>query len=98
MLPRRVMLPSHRAKMRLLHPLHLLITLISQVKIKALNPHHRRQPSSSDRPTPTLNCYKKSIGALPTVIFSFYRRSMLIVHPHNDIHNYKLIDPILFSK
>jgi hypothetical protein len=34
--------------------------LISQAKIEALNPYHRRRPPFSDRPTPTIHYYKKS--------------------------------------
>jgi hypothetical protein len=39
----------------------------STAKIEALNPHHCCWPPSSDRPTPTLHCYKKVISTLVTL-------------------------------
>jgi hypothetical protein len=38
-----------------------------QVKIEALNPHHRCRPPSPDSLTPTLYCYKKIILTLITL-------------------------------
>jgi hypothetical protein len=41
--------------------------LLSRVKTEALNPYHHSRPPSSDRPTPTLCCYKKIISTLVTL-------------------------------
>jgi hypothetical protein len=41
--------------------------LPSQVKTKALNPHHRHKPPSPDRVTLTLHYYKKIISILTTI-------------------------------
>jgi hypothetical protein len=41
--------------------------LLSKVETEALNLHHHRRLPSPDRPTPTLNCYKKIISTLNTL-------------------------------
>jgi hypothetical protein len=41
--------------------------LPSRAETEALNLHHRHQPPSPDRLTPTLHCYKKVISTLATL-------------------------------
>jgi hypothetical protein len=41
--------------------------LHSRAETTTLNLHHRRHPSSSDCPTPTLYCYKKVMSILATL-------------------------------
>jgi hypothetical protein len=41
--------------------------LPSRAKTEALNLHHHRRLPFSDRPSPTLNCYKKIISILVTL-------------------------------
>jgi hypothetical protein len=60
--------------------------LTSQAETKALNPHHHSWSPSSDRPTPTLHCYKKIISTmitLPTTQSHLYFASSLTRAPHH---------------
>jgi hypothetical protein len=58
--------------------------LPSRAKTGELNLHHRRNPSSVDRPTPTLNCYKKIISNLSTHLIT--SRVFILSLPYLDHH------------
>jgi hypothetical protein len=77
--------------------------LLSQAETEALNPYHRRRPSSLYRPTPTLHCYKNVISILTTISTTqsrlHFSSSSITRTPHHrrSTHHRGSLSPISYT-
>jgi hypothetical protein len=77
--------------------------LTCRVKIKALNPHHRSRPPSTDHPTLTCTVIKRSFQSYSLSsplnrVSTYHRRLTPIVSSHNDTYSDELADSLSLLK